>query len=81
MGKAFANIVLLEECKDKAQKVIKYIDHTIKDQVPEYSLMAGYNFLDELPLMPIGKLDFRALEKLGIMSDVDKRMQNRFTLS
>ena len=76
-----ANIVLHEECKDKEQEVIEYINRTIKDQLPEYSLMAGYNFLEELPLTPIGKLDFKALEKLGIMSNADKRMQNRFTLS
>ena len=73
-----ANIVLHDEYKDRVQDVVEYIDQTIRDQLPEYSLMAGYNFLDELPLTPIGKLDFRALEKIGIMSDADKRMQSRF---
>lgn len=75
-----ANIVLQANCQDRKNEVITYVDQVIKEHLPEYALMAGYNFLEELPLTPIGKLDFRALEKLGIINAENKRMQDRFAL-
>lgn len=76
-----ANIVLHAEAKSKEQEVINYVDKMISDLLPEYSIMAAYNFLEELPLTPIGKLDFKALEKLGIRDNCDKRMQNVFKVN
>lgn len=75
-----ANIVLHEGCEDQEKDVIAFVDHMVGEQLPEYALMAGYNFLKELPLTPIGKLDFRALEKIGIINQEEKRMQSRFAL-
>lgn len=76
-----ANIVLHAEAKSKEQEVINYVDKMISDLLPEYSIMAAYNFLEELPLTPIGKLDFKALEKLGIRDNCNKRMQNVFKVN
>lgn len=54
----------LPECKTE---VIRFIEQQIKDLLPDYTKIAGYNFLDNMPLTPIGKLDFRALEKMGVL--------------
>ncbi len=78
-----ANIVLKDEYKDNEQikeEVINYINDIIEKNLPEYSMMAGFNFLDEMPLTPIGKLDFKALEKMGIISSKEKQMQKRFDI-
>ena len=47
----------------------------ISKALPEYSQMAGYNFLDELPRTPIGKLDFKLLEEQGIINNKHKIKQ------
>lgn len=65
-----ANIVLNEECHTEQikQEVIRFICDAIARELPEYSQMAGYNFLDELPITAIGKLDFKKLEEIGVIS-------------
>lgn len=75
-----ANIVLRDTCKtsEVEREVVNYIDKFIGENLPEYSVMAGYNFLDELPATPIGKLDFKKLETMGILGDTEKRMQEKF---
>ena len=77
-----ANIVLKEDCdtKEMRNEVIDFIDLTIKQELPDYSIMAGYNFLDDLPLTPIGKLDFKKLEKMGILDGGQKKLQKKFKL-
>ncbi len=66
-----ANIVLREEfaSEENRKEVIAYIRETIARELPEYSQMAGYNFLQELPTTAIGKLDFKKLEQLGILKE------------
>lgn len=32
------------------------------DDLPEYVLPVGYKFIDKLPLTPVGKVDYLALE-------------------
>ena len=75
-----ANIVLNDEFKhtEIEKEVIDYIDKFVKDNLPEYSIIAGYNFLDELPLTAIGKLDFKKLESMGIVGNKQKRLQEKF---
>lgn len=66
-----ANIVLKDgfQSEEDKKEVIAYIIEEITKALPEYSYaqMAGYNFLQSLPTTAIGKLDFRALEKMGIL--------------
>jgi long-chain acyl-CoA synthetase len=74
-----ANIVLNENVPENAKdEVISFVDNIISKNFPEYTVMAGYNFLDEMPLTPIGKLDFRSLEQIGIIDNKGKRLQKRF---
>jgi len=55
------------------------LEHDIKEQLselchrnlPEYSQPVDYKIIDALPLTPIGKIDYRALEKLA-----DEKPQN-----
>lgn len=66
-----ANIVLREGfvSEENQKEVIAYIRETIARELPEYSQMAGYNFLQALPTTAIGKLDFKKLEQLGILKE------------
>lgn len=78
-----ANIVLKKEFmgdKDIENMVINYIDETVMKELPEYSMLAGYNFLEALPLTPIGKTDFKTLEKIGIVKS-KKRILTRSNVS
>jgi long-chain acyl-CoA synthetase len=64
-----ANIVIKEEYNDREheEEIIRFVDKLIREELPEYSAMAGYNFLENLPVTPMGKLDFSKLEKMGII--------------
>lgn len=78
-----ANIVLNEEfnTSETKKEVIDFVDQTIMNELPEYAIMAGYNFLDDLPKTPIGKLDFKALEKMGILNNSHKKLQRKFDIN
>ena len=70
-----ANIVLKTEFMDNKEvedSVINFVDEMVLRELPEYSMLAGYNFLEKLPLTPIGKTDFKALEKIGITNGKKK---------
>lgn len=77
-----ANIVLKDEfnSKENEEVVISYIDKKIEQTLPEYTVMAGYNFLSELPKTPIGKLDFKKLEEMGILGNSKKILQRKFNI-
>lgn len=78
-----ANIVLHEtdNTVEQQNEVIQYVDKVVQENLPEYSVMAGYNFLTELPTTPIGKLDFKKLEQMGILGDFEKVMQVKFSVN
>lgn len=74
-----ANIVIKEEYRndEKIREQIKqFCDGIVIENVSEFAVMAGYNFLDNLPLTPIGKLDFKKLEKMGII-DNDSHLKTK----
>ena len=77
-----ANIVLKEgyNSKEHEEEVIAFIDKKIREKLPEYTVMAGYNFLEELPKTPIGKLDFIKLEEMGIIGNKSKKLQKKFEM-
>ena len=44
--------------------------------------MAGYNFLEKLPLTPIGKVDFKSLEKIGIINGKKRKLvKSKFSIN
>ncbi|MBR1377044.1 MAG: acyl--CoA ligase [Bacilli bacterium] len=78
-----ANIVISDEYVTNdniKQEIIEYINDEVSKNFPEYALMAGFNFLDELPHTSIGKLDFKALEKLGILGNDEKQKQKEYKM-
>lgn len=75
-----ANIVLKSGAAEAdRQDVISYVDRRVRSEISESALMAGYNFLDFLPMTKIGKLDFKALEKMGLV-DGKRRGQNTYEI-
>ncbi|MBR4344207.1 MAG: acyl--CoA ligase, partial [Lachnospiraceae bacterium] len=44
-------------------KLVSELKQACQEQLPEYSQPVGFTFLPELPLTPIGKIDYRALEE------------------
>lgn len=77
-----ANIVLKDDYVNNSQieqSVIDYIEKIISETLPEYDQIAGYNFLSELPLTPIGKIDFKKLESYGILNN-EKRLQKKYRI-
>lgn len=42
---------------------MRELQQICKEELPEYVQPVGYKFLDELPLTPIGKVDYRKLEE------------------
>lgn len=64
----------------KEQEIIDFVNDTIEKKLPEYSMMAGINFHEELPLTPIGKLDFKKLESIGIKGNKNKVKQKRYDI-
>lgn len=59
----FACVVLNKEYIDKEKSVEKELAKLCEAELPEYAQPVGYKFLDTLPLTPIGKVDYRELEK------------------
>ena len=41
-----------------------------ENELPEYAQPVDFIFIDEMPLTPIGKVDYRALEKLAEKENV-----------
>jgi len=56
-----AFVVLNEQC-DKTTAKEELLD-LCKTELPEYAQPVDFVFVDSLPLTPIGKIDYRALEK------------------
>ena len=57
-----AHIVLKEEFKQDSNKIIEEIKLLCSEQLPEYVQPVDYKIREELPLTPVGKVDYRALE-------------------
>lgn len=57
-----AHIVLKEEYKQYAEEIQEEITLLCFEQLPEYCQPVEYKFRDELPLTPIGKVDYLSLE-------------------
>lgn len=57
------HIVLKDEYVGEVEKVKGELKELCQRELPEYAQPVGFRVRDELPLTPIGKVDYRALEK------------------
>ena len=58
-------VVCKESFKGKEDKIISELKDMCKKELPEYSQPVDFRFCDSLPLTPIGKIDYRALEEMA----------------
>lgn len=56
------HIVLKDECVEQEEQIKQELIKLCKEELPEYAQPIEYRFCKELPLTPIGKIDYRALE-------------------
>lgn len=59
-----AYIVLHENNDDSNSAVLKELSALCNTELPEYAQPIAYRFVPALPLTPIGKVDYRALENM-----------------
>lgn len=59
------HIVLKKQYKGMEMSIEKELMKLCEKELPEYAQPFAYKFHDALPLTPIGKVDYRALEKLA----------------
>lgn len=57
--------IVLKEGDARTNALIQEIDTYSKEHLPERDVALAYYFLDNLPLTPVGKVDYRALEQLA----------------
>ena len=57
-----AYVVLKGNCDKKKKQIVRELRAMCADDLPEYVLPVGYKFIDKLPLTPVGKVDYLALE-------------------
>ena len=62
--KAF--VVFKRDSGKRADEMLAEIRDLCRRELPEYAQPSEYVFIDTLPLTPIGKVDYRALERPGI---------------
>ena len=60
---AIALIQLKADVKDDKSTIIGRIRNAVEQKLPPRDIPSEYCLVDELPLTPIGKIDYRALEK------------------
>ena len=63
--KLAAYVVLKQQYRSDGSRIEAELRELCKSELPEYSLPSKYEFIDAMPLTAVGKIDFRALEKLA----------------
>lgn len=59
----FAYLVLEPAAVAKKKQVIRELREMCAERLPEYVQPVGYKFIREMPLTPVGKVDYRRLEE------------------
>ena len=63
IAKAF--MVLKEDYQTKQEQVLSELQELLTRKLPERDTVEAYQFVSEIPLTPIGKVNYRALEEMG----------------
>ena len=59
----FVFVVLDSTADKKKRQILRELRQLCREELPEYVQPVGYKFLPELPLTPVGKVDYRTLEE------------------
>ena len=59
-------LVLKPSPAEEKDQIITELKLACEQRLPEYSLPESYYFIPALPLTPMGKVDYRALEKMAV---------------
>lgn len=69
------HVVLKEEYKGKEAQIREELEKLCEECLPEYCQPADYKFRENLPLTPVGKIDYLALEKED--EDIQNKKSNK----
>ena len=69
-GDIFAFIVLNKECDIEQKTLISRFDEWLAGKIPTFAMPKKYVFCDALPLTPVGKVDYRTMERM-IAGEID----------
>ena len=69
-GDIFAFIVLNKECDIEQKTLISRFDEWLAGKIPTFAMPKKYVFCDALPLTPVGKVDYRTIERM-IAGEID----------
>lgn len=69
-GDIFAHIVLNKECDIEQKTLISRFDEWLAGKIPTFAMPKKYVFCDALPLTPVGKVDYRTMERM-IAGEID----------
>ena len=60
-----AFVVKTNDCEKKDAELKNELQKLCEESLPEYAVPVDYRFIDQLPVTPIGKINYRLLEKAG----------------
>ena len=63
-GDIFAYIVPNKECGMEKKALVSRFDEWLAEKIPTFAMPKKYVFCDALPLTPVGKVDYRELERM-----------------
>lgn len=59
----FVFVVLDPAAADKKRQILRELQQLCVEELPEYVQPVAYKFISEMPLTPVGKIDYRKLEE------------------
>ena len=59
----FVFVVLDPAAADKKRQILRELRQLCVEELPEYVQPVAYKFISEMPLTPVGKIDYRKLEE------------------
>lgn len=70
-----AHIVLKDEYKEREREILLQIEDSCIANLPEYVLPTSYQIRDNLPLTPVGKIDFMSLQAEDEYKGVSRKLK------
>ena len=59
----FVYVVLDPEADKKKRQIVRELRQLCREELPEYVQPVSYKFISEMPMTPVGKVDYRKLEE------------------